>query len=71
MAQPAKARKFAKDTLAFHSKRAGNEEEDWETRISDLLADLMHLAKSKGLPFDDIVQHAYRNFSAELMEHPE
>jgi phosphoribosyl-ATP pyrophosphohydrolase len=69
MAHPAKARKLAEESLAFHSRKVGNRDEEFETRLSDLLADLMHLANAKGVEFDEVVAHALRNFQGERLEY--
>ena len=47
---------------------AYNEENDVETCIVDLLADLRHLCDTIGLPFYDLDKQAYVHYSAEVVE---
>jgi Tfp pilus assembly protein PilO len=65
MAAPAKAARFAETALKAHAKETGNLSEPMETRIMDLLTDLMHLAKKRGLDFDSVAQQARVHVTAE------
>jgi Tfp pilus assembly protein PilO len=65
MAAPAKAARFAETALKAHAKETGNLREPLETRIMDLLTDLMHLAKKRGLDFDSVAQQARAHATAE------
>jgi len=39
---------------------------EWETEISDLISDLLHLAKKKRINTDRLVAHAVRMFQDEV-----
>jgi hypothetical protein len=65
MAAPAKAARFAEAALKAHAKETGNLREPLETRIMDLLTDLMHLAKKRGVEFDSVAQQARAHVAAE------
>lgn len=55
---------LAVTALKAFSERAG--EQDVETTITDLLANLMHLCDSLDLTFDRLVSRAHRHHSPEV-----
>lgn len=56
---------FANQTLRAYEKIRGFTDEQ-ELVICDLLTDLAHLANSKGLSFDDLLERAQDHYHEEL-----
>lgn len=65
MAAPPKAAKFAETALKAHSKAVRNEGEPLETRIMDLVTDIMHLSRRMRLDFESITRQAAAHVEAE------
>jgi len=57
--------------LAVYTNEKGIHGEDLETRITDLMIDLHHLARLNKLPFDAIRARAGRMHREELVEDPD
>lgn len=66
MADPKKAVRLAKEALQAHQQASGNVGEDMATRISDLIADLKHLADSKGISFDQVLDRASEYYDSDI-----
>ncbi len=56
---------FAATALKAFSVRVGDQNEDLETNLGDLLADLMHLCDSLDLSFGAIVEDAEGHYAPE------
>jgi len=54
--------------ITFAADTGLDMEEEPETAISDLLADLMHLARQMGLDWDQAMETATMNYDAEVEE---
>lgn len=71
MATPKKSAQMAEKTLKFYSdKVAGHgKDENLETRMVDLVGDLMHLAAEKEVDFNEILDWANQHFQTERAGH--
>lgn len=49
-------------------RRKGHTGDDYDTAISDMIADLIHLANSKGEDAEAIKDRAWMNYEAEIEE---
>lgn len=54
--------------LETHAVCAGNADEGRRTQLVDLLTDLMHLADSEGVDFNDALQTAWAHHEEEVEE---
>ncbi len=61
--------KYAKTAIRAHAKAVGNEDEELEIQVRDLLADLMHLCKIKGVDFEYNLRSAKNHFTEECLDH--
>lgn len=59
---------WAKEAVDHFSKVVGAQDEDLETKMTDLLADMMHLADQNGLDFEKLTEHAENHFDEEFEE---
>lgn len=55
----------AAHALSVYLARKGGSQDDDDYNIADLLGDLLHLAASKGLHFEPLIQTALLHFEAE------
>jgi hypothetical protein len=62
---------WAHEALRRFGEITGVGDEDLKTQISDLVADLMHLAKIESVDFDDVLDSARMHYEAELDEERE
>ncbi len=58
----------ADKALTTFTRNTGMHGEDYETRIGDLVTDLIHLCDREGVHFDAIVKRALQHHAAELEE---
>ena len=58
----------AKQAVDVYAKATCSEDEDSETKVSDLLCDLMHLCDLEGLDFKRSVERADSHYSDEWEE---
>jgi hypothetical protein len=59
---------WARVGVKAFAKRTGIGDDDIATQVSDLLADLMHLADLEQLDWEDIVRRADGHYQAEVAE---
>jgi hypothetical protein len=59
----------ARAALTAHVQSVGNEGEPWETMLTDLLADLRHLARTEGIDYGDVDGRAAAHVYAETHEY--
>lgn len=57
---------LARRTVKFYAEKAGSTENELETNVTDLLADLVHLCNAKGIDFDKALLQAFRYHEAEV-----
>ena len=62
---------WAQEGLQTYATRTGVISEDLETQMSDLLGDLMHLARFEGVDFDDVIRRGQDHFHVEIAEDPD
>ena len=56
----------ADKALATFTRATWMQGEDYETRISDLVTDLIHLCDREGVVFDDVITRAKQHHRFEL-----
>ncbi len=62
---------WAHEGLQTYATRTGVISEDLETQMSDLLGDMMHLARFEGVDFDEVIRRGGGHFRVEVREDPD
>ncbi len=58
------------DAVRTHVDTSRSRSEPFDIEISDLLSDLMHLARSEKLDFGQMLERAQMHFNTEVAEEP-
>lgn len=59
---------WAFDAVVSFAQIVGQQDEDLETNMSDLLANLRHLCDRKGLKWSEVDNRGHMHYSAEVVE---
>ncbi len=62
---------WAHEGLQTYGNLTGVISEDLETQMSDLVGDLMHLARLEGVDFEDVLRRGRGHFHTEVAEEPD
>ena len=66
--KPIAARRYASETLGYYQHLVGDNHEEPETVLTDLLADLLHLADELDVDIDDLLDRSRVYHDEELVE---